>query len=149
MHKSIGDLECVEAFDIWLYRLTSNAAYDHLRRRFRFAEVRMSDLIEGAAEAVTNLASSQRDYEESRRQRTIAYVDGLLSRLSPSDRILLLMREVEGLSVEEVSGVLGISVGAAKLRLFRARQRVRESMSKANVRAGTDCNPGVLLEMKA
>ena len=62
-------------------------------------------------------------------------MDGLLSQLSPSDRILLIMREVEGLTMEELAGVLRISVGATKVRLLRARNRLRQVL--APERAGS------------
>ena len=74
--------------------------------------------------------------DQQGRRRTIEYVESLLSTLNPSDRILLLMREVEGLSVEEVATVLGIGISAAKLRLFRARNRVRKGMESGDGLAG-------------
>jgi RNA polymerase sigma-70 factor (ECF subfamily) len=125
MHRSIPHLKDHEAFELWSYRLTTNATYDYLRKRPRRREVRMSDLSERQVDAATDIASRQSARDEHERARTIDYVDGLLARLSPSDRILLVMREVEGLSLAELAAVLGINVGAVKLRLFRARNRLR------------------------
>jgi RNA polymerase sigma-70 factor (ECF subfamily) len=133
MHASIGKLQTPEAFDLWLWRLTTNAAYDYLRKRPRHREVRVSDLPDDQVYAATNSASCQVARDERDRNRTIDYVDSLLAQLSPSDRILIVMREVEGLTMEELAGVLRINVGAVKLRLFRARNRLRHVLDSASV----------------
>jgi RNA polymerase sigma-70 factor (ECF subfamily) len=125
VHTSLHQLREPEAFDIWLYRVTMNGVYDYLRRRPRRPEIRMADLLEEQIDAAQESASRQwlRDQEE--RRRTIECVDGLLAQLCASDRILMVLRSVEGLSLEELSSVLGIKVGAVKVRLFRARNRLR------------------------
>jgi RNA polymerase sigma-70 factor (ECF subfamily) len=135
MHASIGRLQSAEAFDLWLWRLTTNATYDYLRKRPRTRrEVRISDLLDGQVNAAANSVSCQLEREERDRRRTIEYVDSLLAQLSPNDRILIVMREVEGLSMEELAAVLGIKVGAVKLRLFRARNRLRQVLKPEQVR---------------
>src|SRR5215467_9579435 len=92
MHTGIGRLQTPEAFDLWLYRLTTNATYDYLRKRPSIRrEVRVSDLLEDQLAAAANLASCEVDREERERRRTIEYVDGLLAHLSASDRILIVM----------------------------------------------------------
>ena len=126
MHRSIPHLKDHEAFELWSYRLTTNAAYDYLRKRPRRREVRMSDLPERQVGAASDIASRRSARDEHERRRTIDYVDGLLAHSPPSDRILLVMREVEGLSLAELAAVLGINIGAVKLRLFRARNRLRK-----------------------
>jgi RNA polymerase sigma-70 factor (ECF subfamily) len=130
MHKSIRQLQVPEAFDLWSYRLTTHATYDYLRSRPRRREVRMSDLLEGEVETASDSASCQSLREERERLRTIEYVDDLLGQLSPAHRIVIVMREVEGLSMQEMAAVLGISIPAAKVRLFRARQRLRQSVHR-------------------
>jgi RNA polymerase sigma-70 factor (ECF subfamily) len=134
MHASIGRLQAPEAFDLWLWRLTTNATYDYLRKQPRTRrEVRISDLLEGQVDAAANTASCRLARDERDRRRTIEYVDALLAQLSPADRILLVMREVEGLSMEELAAVLRIKVGAVKLRLFRARNRLRQVLNPERV----------------
>ena len=129
MHTSIGRLREPAAFDFWLYRLTLNGAYDYLRRRPRRRDILMADLEERELDVAAASAGWQVLRDEQDRLRTIDYVEGLLSNLSPADRILIVMREVEGLTMEEMSGVLGVTVGAAKLRLFRARNRLRQVLN--------------------
>jgi RNA polymerase sigma-70 factor (ECF subfamily) len=129
MHLSIPRLQVPEAFDLWVFRLTTNTAYDYLRRRPCRPELRMSDLLEQEVDAANDSASLQHLRDEHERRRTVEYVDSLLDRLCPSDRLLLVMREVEGLSMEELAVVLGIQAGAVKLRLFRARHRLRRALN--------------------
>ncbi|MBS1854978.1 MAG: sigma-70 family RNA polymerase sigma factor [Acidobacteria bacterium] len=126
MHTSIARLQDSEAFDLWMYRLTINATYDYLRKRpRRRRELRMSELPDEFAD----WASRRSLREDLDRRRTIELVDGLMEQLSSPDRILLMMREVEGLSMQELAGVLGISRAAVKLRLFRARARLRRILT--------------------
>ena len=129
MYTSIGRLRVAAAFDFWLYRLTVNGVYDYLRKRPRRTDVLMADLEERELDVAAASASWQALRDEQDRLNTIDYVDSLLAHLSPPDRILIVMREVEGLTMEELGEVLGVSSGAAKLRLFRARNRLREILS--------------------
>jgi len=57
-------------------------------------------------------------------------VERLLGELDEKDQIMLVMKEVEGFSVEEISGVLGLNVNTVKVRLFRARGRLVEVYRK-------------------
>jgi RNA polymerase sigma-70 factor, ECF subfamily len=134
MHNSIGRLREPAAFDFWLYRLTLNGAYDYLRRRPR-RDVLMADLGERNVDVAAALAGWQVLRDEQDRLRTIDYVETLLANLCPSDRLLIVMREVEGLTMDELGEVLGISSGAAKLRLFRARTRLRQILNPGSVKA--------------
>jgi RNA polymerase sigma-70 factor (ECF subfamily) len=129
MYTSIGRLREPAAFDFWLYRLTLNGAYDYLRKRPRRRDILMADLEEREVAVAAASASWQVLRDEQDRRRTIEYVDSLLENLSPADRLLIVMREVDGLTMEELSEVLGVSVGAVKLRLFRARNRLRRILS--------------------
>jgi RNA polymerase sigma-70 factor (ECF subfamily) len=58
-------------------------------------------------------------------------VDSLLGAVSEADRVLLLLKEVEGLSLKELEKVYKVSENALKVRLFRARQRVLKAFGSA------------------
>jgi RNA polymerase sigma-70 factor (ECF subfamily) len=144
MHTSLGRLREPAAFDFWLYRLTLNAAYDYLRRRPRRRDVLMAEMEARELDNAAASASWQVLRDEQDRQRTIEYVDSLLSNLSPMDRILIVMREVEGLTMDEMSEVLGVSVGAAKVRLFRARHRLRRILDPRAEKAARPLGQAIL-----
>jgi len=124
LYDSLDQLRTAEVFEPWLYRLTVNAAYDYLRRQRRRQESRMSDLTEQQVMLADAAAGGKRSVEEQRRTKVRELVQSLLSKVSEEDRILLTMKEVEGLSLKELEKIYGVNENALKVRLFRARQRV-------------------------
>jgi RNA polymerase sigma-70 factor, ECF subfamily len=124
LYFSLDQLRSPEGFEAWLYRLTVNAAYDHLRKHRRRAETRVADLSEQQMTMADAAASTTVDRDESRKRQVRETVDELLSSVSPEDRILLTLKEVEGLSLKDLEKVYGANENALKVRLFRARQRV-------------------------
>jgi RNA polymerase sigma-70 factor, ECF subfamily len=127
LYFSLDQLRSAEVFEPWLYRLTSNAAYDYLRKRRRRMESRMADLSEQQVTVADALASTKVDHEEGQRKAIRETVDSLLDGVSEEDRVLLMMKEVEGLSLKELGKIYHVNENALKVRLFRARQRVLKS----------------------
>lgn len=124
LYDSLDQLRTAEVFEPWLYRLTVNAAYDYLRRQRRRQESRMSDLTEQQVMLADAAAGGKKSVEEQHRTKVRELVQSLLSKVSEEDRILLTMKEVEGLSLKELEKIYGVNENALKVRLFRARQRV-------------------------
>ncbi len=127
LYFSLGQLRTPEVFEPWLYRLTVNAAYDYLRRQRRRHESRMSDLSEQQVTMADAAAGGKRSEDEEYRRRVRETVEALLGSVSPEDRILLTLKEVEGLSLRELEQVYHVSENTLKVRLFRARQRVMKA----------------------
>jgi RNA polymerase sigma-70 factor (ECF subfamily) len=124
LYFSLDQLRTAEVFEPWLYRLTVNAAYDYLRRQRRRHESRMSDLSEQQVLMADAAAGGKATNEEQRRLQVREFVQDLLGSVSEEDRILLTLKEVEGLSLKELEKIYDVSENALKVRLFRARQRV-------------------------
>ena len=124
LYYSLDQLRAAEVFEPWLYRLTVNAAYDYLRRQKRRHESRMSDLSEQQVMMADAAAGGKQQTEELRRTKVREMVQSLLGKISEEDRILLLLKEVEGLSLKELEKIYKVNENALKVRLFRARQRV-------------------------
>jgi RNA polymerase sigma-70 factor (ECF subfamily) len=121
---SLAQLRTAEVFEPWLHRLTVNAAYDYLRKQRRRQEYRMSDLSEQQVMMADAVAGGKADYDEQQQKKIRESVESLLGAVSEADRILLMMKEVEGLSLKELEKVYNVNENALKVRLFRARQRV-------------------------
>src|SRR5882672_6870342 len=121
-----------EVFEPWLYRLTVNAAYDYLRKQRRRQESRMADLSEQQVMIADAVAGGKLDQEDRRRQQVRETVDALLGSVSEEDRILLTLKEVEGLSLKELELIYNLNENALKVRLFRARQRVLKSVGRTD-----------------
>jgi RNA polymerase sigma-70 factor (ECF subfamily) len=125
LYYSLDQLRSPEVFEPWLYRLTVNAALDYLRkRRKRKMETRVADLSEQQVMMADAAAGSKAEVDEKEKARIREMVDSLLAGVSEEDRLLLTLKEVEGLSLKELEKIYGVNENALKVRLFRARQRV-------------------------
>jgi RNA polymerase sigma-70 factor (ECF subfamily) len=131
LYFSLDQLRTPEVFEPWLYRLTVNAAYDYLRKQRRRNESRMSDLSEEQVLLADALAGGKADADEQHRRKVRETVEILLGCVSEEDRILLVLKEVEGLSLKELEKIYNVKENALKVRLFRARQRVLKAYEAA------------------
>ena len=114
-------------FSTWLYRLTSNAAIDHLRRvKRQRGEVSLDGGGPGL-DAVADAPSPQAQAEETELREAVA--EGL-SMLSEDHRQALLLRELRGLSYEEIASELRVDLGTVKSRISRARGSLRKILVK-------------------
>jgi len=84
----------------------------------------MSDLSEQQVMMADASAGGKKRDEELRRTKVREMVQALLGKVSEEDRILLMLKEVEGLSLKELEQIYKVNENALKVRLFRARQRV-------------------------
>ena len=131
LYYSLDQLRTAEVFEPWLYRLTVNAAYDYLRRIRRRGESRMADLSEQQVMMADSAAGGKKQAEEQEKTRTRELVDALFRHVSEEDRLLLTLKEVEGLSLKELEQIYSVNENALKVRLFRARQRVQKAYNAA------------------
>jgi len=131
LYYSLDQLRTAEVFEPWLYRLTVNASYDYLRRVKRRSESRMADLSEQQVMMADSLAGGRQEDEERQKGKTREFMDALFRHVSEEDRLLLTLKEVEGLSLKELEQIYGAKENALKVRLFRARQRVLKAYETA------------------
>ncbi|HUV10326.1 MAG TPA: RNA polymerase sigma factor [Acidimicrobiia bacterium] len=121
------------AFTTWLYRITANASFTFVDRRRR----RRTSPIDDVPEQIDTRV-------EARTEDLVGATLGLselaesLDRLSPSLRSLVILKDVYGLSHEEIAEDLGISVSAAKVRLHRGRKHLREMLDESEGRSVLD-----------
>lgn len=130
LYLSLDQLRTPEVFEPWLYRLTVNAAYDYLRRHRRRGETRMADLSEQQMLRADASAGGKRQAEEQERSQQRELVQSLLAAVSEGDRMLLILKEVEGLSLKELEKIYHVKENALKVRLYRARQRVLKALAR-------------------
>ena len=130
LYYSLDQLREIEVFEPWLYRLTVNAAYDYLRRRRRSSDVRMADLSDEQVVAADAAESGRRDSDQRDAAESRELVETLFREVSEEDRILLTLKEVQGLSLRELSQIYGVNENALKVRLFRARKRALRAFDR-------------------
>jgi RNA polymerase sigma-70 factor, ECF subfamily len=113
------------AFSTWLYKITVNECWDLLRKKKVRPLVYESDLSEeqaqqfSASERVESGAQDISDKLEAQQQ-----VELLLQGLDERDRMMLILKEVEGFAIEEIAEILDLNANTVKVRLFRARRRI-------------------------
>jgi len=115
------------AFSTWLYKITVNECWDLLRKRKARPLVYESDFSE---EQSRQFSASEREADggpdTSERMAMRQRLDNMLAQLDDRDRAMLILKEVEGFSVEEIADSLGLNANTVKVRLFRARRRIVE-----------------------
>ncbi len=125
--KNLPSFRGESSFSTWLYRLTVNACNDLFRKnKASAANVALED--EEAALQVPDTAPGPE--ESLQRKETRQAVQDALQQLSPEHRQVLLLRELQQLSYDEIAAVLDMDLGTVKSRIHRARNQLREILLK-------------------
>jgi RNA polymerase sigma-70 factor (ECF subfamily) len=112
------------SFRTYLYRFCRNKAIDLLRR-----EGRHRRRVEAAREAaVTAAVANPGDGLEG--EERLRRVGRALGTLAPDERAIVVMKDVEGMSVEEISAAMGLPGGTVKSRLHRVRRKLAQSLGR-------------------
>jgi len=128
--RAIGKFRGEAQFSTWMYRITANASATHMRKRQRHRTERLDDV----AEPVDMRADAEpANVVESADAlgRVAAAIDDLPGKL----RTVVVLKDVYDLPHEAIAEELGISVAAAKVRLHRARRRLRDSLYEQGAEA--------------
>lgn len=127
IYRYIENFNHQSSFYTWLYRITVNMCIDFIRKKKRSREVDYDDgiLREGAVDGDDEILPSRLGINPDRvygRKELRAKMLEALETLSEKHRTILVLREVEGLSYEEIADVLQISKGTVMSRLYHARR---------------------------
>ncbi len=115
------------AFKSYLLRIVSNRCYDELRRRRRRPTISFEDFKELDEEANPLLINGDEGPEEKAERYEMAHlIQRGIEELPFDQRLVLLLSDVEGLSYQEIAGIMDIPVGTVKSRLARARGKLRD-----------------------
>ena len=124
-YNSLSAFRGDSKFSVWLYRIATNVCLDFLRSRSRKPTVSLSVEDDDGEEVELDIADESQSPERLlERGLTRDAVRRGLNALSPEYRQILLLREIQGLSYEEIADVLTLEVGTVKSRIFRARKRL-------------------------
>src|SRR6266487_6080917 len=118
------------AFSTWLYKITVNECWDLLRKKKVRPLVYEADLSEEQARRIMTSEEEGAGPDISERLEARQRVERLLEGLDERDRLMLILKEVEGFSIEEIGKVLDLNANTVKVRLFRARRRVVSQAKK-------------------
>lgn len=133
--RKIGSYEHTYSFYTWLYRITVNACIDFMRRKKR--AVQSVSLSSGASEEGSegqreqDIADSSFVPEDTALNQELNEVlNAAIGQLSEKLRAIIILKEIEGFSYEEIADILNCSRGTVKSRLFRARERLKELLAE-------------------
>ena len=127
-------------FYTWIVRIAINEGLMKLRKRRSSREVAMDEPLNEDGEVIPRDFADWKPNPEEILQRVEleTLLRNAAQKLPASFRTVFFLRDVEGLSTEETADVLKLSIGAVKARLFRARLRLREELSKTLKRGSTN-----------
>ena len=131
IYFSIENFDFRSSLLTWIYKITVNECYDYLRKRRVRKLVYESDFSEEDALLMENseTASDQRPAVDSTLEQRDLLVK-LLAKVSEEDRSLIILKEVQGHSVEELAQMTGMNENTIKVKLFRTRQKLLKAAQR-------------------
>lgn len=125
-YQAMPSFRSESGFGTWIYRIAVNHVKDSLRKSARRPTVSLDEVGEGPVAFVDEAESRLRERDEESRRREVLRV---LETLPAKYRMILTLRDIEGLPYEEVARILGLAPGTVDSRLFRARRMLRKKMA--------------------
>lgn len=133
VHKHIASFQGTSSFYTWLYRIVMNLAIDQLRRRKTGRNVEYDDAVQKDGEAQSSDILPRMLDENPRkaviRRELLQRMEAALAELPEYHRQVILLREVEGLSYEEMAEALDVPKGTIMSRLFHARKKMQSALA--------------------
>jgi RNA polymerase sigma-70 factor (ECF subfamily) len=127
-YRNLNHFRPDASFYTWLYRIAANTCLDYKKRPFFESIFKSSDEDEDFfQEPVSDEPSPEKMYED--KQLGLVLRKGL-GKLSSKLRVVIILKEIEGLSYEEIAEVLEVSVGTVKSRISRAREELKKILKK-------------------
>ncbi len=134
VHRGLGEFEAKSSFSTWLFRIATHLAIDAVRRERTSRKDDLDDVAEAdvaeAGEGILATALGTDPRENVLRRELAGKIEDALATLPEKHRTILVLREVEGLSYEELADRLGIHKGTVMSRLFHARKKMQAALRR-------------------
>ncbi len=128
LFRKINTFQGKSAFSSWVYRITLNASYMKLRNKKKEPNISIDELLPSFNGAGFQQEKIQ-DWSGSITNETREVIKKAVDLLPEKEKVVFLLRDVEGLSTEKVSEILDLTVPAVKSRLHRGRLFLRKKLS--------------------
>ena len=130
-YQAIKNFRQEASFSTWICRIVSNVCRDQLRKAKRTIQTSLDEevwLEEGTVtkQVKDHAPTTEQVYE---RKELKEYLQGLINNLNPEYRMVVVLRDIQGYSYEEIAEMLNCSLGTVKSRLNRARKALREQIN--------------------
>jgi RNA polymerase sigma-70 factor, ECF subfamily len=134
VHRHLPDFQGNSSFYTWLYRISMNLVYDQLRRRKAQRAVDFDDTIGrvedgGDTSNLTPVIDGADPGRSHARKELASEIQAALATLPEHHRQVILLREVEGLSYEEIAKIMNVPKGTIMSRLFHARRKMQRALA--------------------
>ena len=128
--ENLGKFKGESSFYTWLYRIVVNLAIDSRRKDRRQPTISLADRPSGGEDLEANLPDQElsNPYEKTRAREIGRRVNEAIEELTPDHKAVILLREVEGLSYEDISRVMQCSKGTVMSRLHYARKKLQDKL---------------------
>ncbi len=134
VHRGLADFEAKSSFSTWLFRIATHLGIDAVRRERTSRKDDLDDVAEtdvaAAGEGILSTALGNDPRENVLRRELAGKIQEALAALPEKHRTILVLREVEGLSYEELAERLGIHKGTVMSRLFHARKKMQAALRR-------------------
>jgi len=131
VHKHLDGFQGTSSFYTWLYRIVMNLSIDHIRRSRKVTEfdetVRRDETL--ADGATLPQAAHESPSKSAVRKELTEHIQAALEELPEYHRAVIVLREVEGLSYEEMAKILRVPKGTIMSRLFHARRKMQDRLA--------------------
>ncbi len=137
IYFSIGKFDSRSSLLTWIYKITVNECYDYLRKKRVRKLVYESDFSEEEMRRMENAVEKEDQrhaVDTALAQRDLLMK--LLQKISAEDRMLILLKEVEGHSIAELADMTGMNENTIKVKLFRARQKLLKASRRLTRKSG-------------
>lgn len=131
VYRNLHKLQEAERFKSWLGRITTNLFYDELRKRKRYQTPLSLDaprILEDGELEWEVPSESPNPVEHLMTQEFYAQLEQAIADLPEVFRTTIVLREIQGLSYEEIADITGVSLGTVKSRIARARHRLQQDL---------------------
>jgi len=134
IYKNMNKCNDASTFKAWACKIANNACLDELRKR----KGKFTQSIDAGDDEIEPQIKSEilTPEEEFIRKETITEVSFAIQKLSDLYRVLLVLRDIQGLSYEEISQTLDMPIGTVKSRIFRARNNLKDIILKLREQKG-------------
>lgn len=131
--RSIKDFKGQSSFSTWLYRIVTNVCLDELRKRKNEKYISMDSSIQTEEGELHLELCSDKETPEIAYERTeqMELIKNAIRNLSEEYRSVIVLRDIQGFSYEEISNMLDCSLGTVKSRINRARNMLRDKLKSS------------------
>lgn len=135
-YRSLGNFDERSQFSTWLYRITHNTCIDEMRKRKGKQSYSLEEELENEEGSMQRQIADEGDTPEESllREERKSEIIQALDTLSEEHKAAIILRDVKGLSYEEIAEILELSLGTVKSRISRARNHLKTEILKIRER---------------